>query len=340
MPRPVFAFARFTPSDTIFSASTSSPESVSSSTANLGPSSSSCRISLRFFSPPENPSLMLRSANAASIRRRAIDSRTSLIHVRTDGASPEIAVFAVEIKLVTVTPGISTGYCIARKIPARARSSTDITSTLSPSSRISPLTTVYFGWPEIVYASVDLPEPLGPIIAWISPSAIARSTPRRISRSPCSVTTFTCRFLISSTDIGSSRFSVHQVSVTSEKFWLVLRARGGVNIHDTFLNRHLVHRHGFVGWQRERLSSGERKPRAVRPTLECVILHKTLGKRNITVGAGITEREHLTRGILDDGNGDTVYDKLGCRILLQFRHHTHALRDHLSSFVVPCLVPP
>src|SRR3954470_3275371 len=45
----------------------------------------------------------------------------------------------------------------------------------------------------MVLASVDLPEPFGPINAWISPLLTERSTPRRISRS--SVRTW--RFLIS-----------------------------------------------------------------------------------------------------------------------------------------------
>ena len=45
-----------TPFATTFSASMSSPESVSSSTAIFGCSIAICRISTRFFSPPENPS--------------------------------------------------------------------------------------------------------------------------------------------------------------------------------------------------------------------------------------------------------------------------------------------
>src|SRR3954464_6303458 len=45
----------------------------------------------------------------------------------------------------------------------------------------------------IVEASVDLPEPLGPIRAWISPLLTSRSTPLRISRS----STRTWRFRIS-----------------------------------------------------------------------------------------------------------------------------------------------
>src|SRR5262245_58608495 len=45
----------------------------------------------------------------------------------------------------------------------------------------------------ITFASVDLPEPLGPISAWNSPERTWRSTPRRICLSPAE----TCRFLIS-----------------------------------------------------------------------------------------------------------------------------------------------
>ena len=41
-------------------------------------------------------------------------------------------------KFDTETPGTSTGYCMARNSPARARSSTLIASTSSPSSVIDP----------------------------------------------------------------------------------------------------------------------------------------------------------------------------------------------------------
>src|SRR5256885_14615889 len=50
----------------------------------------------------------------------------------------------------------------------------------------------------IAFASVDLPEPFGPIRAWISPFSTARSTPRRMSFSPAR----TCRLRISSCGIG------------------------------------------------------------------------------------------------------------------------------------------
>ena len=74
---------------------------------------------------------------------------TSLTHVRTFGASPSMAVLAVRRKFETVTPGTSTGYCMARKRPARARSSTSIARTSSPSSVTVPDVTVYLGWPAM-----------------------------------------------------------------------------------------------------------------------------------------------------------------------------------------------
>src|SRR3954451_13203199 len=47
------------------------------------------------------------------------------------------------------------------------------------------------------YARVDLPEPFGPMIAWVSPERTVRSTPRRISLVLCSAATSTCRSRIS-----------------------------------------------------------------------------------------------------------------------------------------------
>ena len=76
-------------------------------------------------------------------------SLTSLTQVRSFGASPSTAVFAVRRKFETVTPGTSTGYCIARKRPARARSSTLIARTSSPSRVTVPEVTVYLGCPAI-----------------------------------------------------------------------------------------------------------------------------------------------------------------------------------------------
>src|SRR4051794_18836048 len=92
-----------------------------------------------------------------------------------------------------VTPGIATGYWKAMNSPARARSSGPACVMSVPLKRICPSVTSRPGWPMIALASVDLPEPLGPIIAWISPERTCRSTPLRICLSPAA----TCRFLIS-----------------------------------------------------------------------------------------------------------------------------------------------
>ena len=127
----------------------SRPESVSSSTAIFGLSSSSWRISCRFFSPPEKPSFRLRSAKAGSMDSADIAARSSLTKSRSFGASPRTAVTAVRKKFDTVTPGTSTGYCMARNRPARARESTVMASTSSPSRVTLPLVTRYFGWPAI-----------------------------------------------------------------------------------------------------------------------------------------------------------------------------------------------
>ena len=111
----------------------SRPESVSSRIANAGLSSSSWTISWRFFSPPEKPSLTLRWAKSRSMWTLSMAALTSLAQVRSFGASPSSAVFAVRRKFETETPGTSTGYCMARNRPARARSSTVIDRTSTPS---------------------------------------------------------------------------------------------------------------------------------------------------------------------------------------------------------------
>ena len=60
-PPVLFWYSRI-PAETVRTASTSSPESVSSRMASLGLSISSCRISAFFFSPPEKPAFRSRSA--------------------------------------------------------------------------------------------------------------------------------------------------------------------------------------------------------------------------------------------------------------------------------------
>jgi len=75
------------------------------------------------------------------MRRFFMASLTWPTHWRTLGAWPSMAVLAVRRKLATVTPGTSTGYCMARNRPARARSSTLISSRSTPSRRTWPSVT-------------------------------------------------------------------------------------------------------------------------------------------------------------------------------------------------------
>src|SRR5687767_4591265 len=95
--------------------------------------------------------------------------------------------------LADVTPGMATGYWKAMNRPARARTSGSASVMSSPMKRTSPSVTSKLGWPMITFASVDLPEPFGPMRAWISPERTWMSTPLRICLSPAA----TCRFRIS-----------------------------------------------------------------------------------------------------------------------------------------------
>src|SRR3954470_12409834 len=108
------------------------------------------------------------------------------------------ALIAIRRYLATVTPGIATGYWKAMNSPARERSSGSASVISLPSNSISPPVTSSAGWPMIAFASVDLPEPFGPISAWTSPLDTSRSRPLRISLSSA----LTCRLRISRSAIG------------------------------------------------------------------------------------------------------------------------------------------
>src|SRR4051794_18113408 len=192
-PMPVFPATALTPAATVLSASMSSPESVSSSTARLGCSNASWRISMRFFSPPEKPSLRYRVEKSRGTLVSSIAASTVLRKSFSEMGSSRRAFMIIRRYFVTVTPGMATGYWKAMKRPARARSSGSASVISSPSSRIEPSVISRFGWPIRAFARVDLREPLGPIRAWNSPERTCRSTPLRICLSPAE----TCRFLIS-----------------------------------------------------------------------------------------------------------------------------------------------
>src|SRR3954454_2469594 len=194
------AWSLATLSATVRSASMSRPESVSSSTATCGSSIAIWRISARFFSPPEKPSLSGREVNERSTSSRSAACWSFSPNSLTRIGSSRPVLMAMRRKLAIETPGIATGYWKAKKRPAWARSSGSAAVMSSPLKVIVPSVISYSGWPMIVEASVDFPEPLGPISACSSPFETDRSTPLRISRS----STRTCRLLISRSANGFS----------------------------------------------------------------------------------------------------------------------------------------
>ncbi len=119
------------PLETTFKASISKPESISSKIANAGSIIIICKISLRFFSPPEKPSFKYRSAISSGISSTAIFSSIFLINCMTEilSSSGRRALMAARINSALVIPAISLGYCTPKNKPARARSSTAISNT-------------------------------------------------------------------------------------------------------------------------------------------------------------------------------------------------------------------
>ena len=190
-------FKRFTPSATIRSASISRPLSVSSRIDRQGSSIAIWNISFFFFSPPEKPSLTDRlfslSGNSSIFFFSRIRARNSRAESGSLPSYSRFALIAVRMKLVILTPGISTGYWKLRNTPARARTSGSIASRFSPFRYTSPPVTSYAGLPVSTALSVDLPAPFGPMMACTSPSLMTRFTPFNISLPPMEA----CRSFIS-----------------------------------------------------------------------------------------------------------------------------------------------
>ena len=116
---------------TILRPSTSSPESSSSRIAICGLRATSCKVSILFFSPPDISELTPRAISIFSSPRRS--------------ASCEISSLMLEIsdddsfsRSSSVTPSISTGYCMAKKRPNCARCHVGLLVMSSPLSVMLP----------------------------------------------------------------------------------------------------------------------------------------------------------------------------------------------------------
>src|ERR1700680_2769771 len=153
--------------------------------ASLGSNTSICRTSFRFFSPPENPSLTPRVRKDSLICMSFIFCRMRLrnSYASTSG-SPAALRFALRAafnRYTLLTPGISTGYRKPRNNPNLARSSAGRASRSRPSKVTEPPVTSKSSRPASTCASVLLPEPFGPMMAWTSPARTSRLTPFSMS---------------------------------------------------------------------------------------------------------------------------------------------------------------
>src|SRR3954447_4188369 len=135
--------------------------------------------------------------------------RKSLSETSSSPRSARWAFMTMRRYFVMVTPGIATGYWKAMKRPRRARPPWAFGGVYPPAwtvepprhpprQLIVPSVTSNAGLPMIALASVDLPEPLGPMSACTSPRSTVRSRPRRICLSPAA--TWRLRISSSGTD--------------------------------------------------------------------------------------------------------------------------------------------
>ena len=106
--------------------------------ASSGSKMAICRISFRFFSPPEKPSLRWRSPKAGSIPSLSIHSIIMSRTSRTDRSMPRRADRAWRRNWMTGTPPIDSGSWKARKMPALPRTSVAHEVMSSPLNRTAP----------------------------------------------------------------------------------------------------------------------------------------------------------------------------------------------------------
>src|SRR4051794_32930911 len=135
----------------------------------------------------------------------------------------------------------------------------------------------------MAYARVDLPDPLGPMIACVSPDRTVRSTPFRIGFWPSSVMTATCRLVISS--VAMSAFPIDVVVD-------VVRV---VDVDEDVsrVDAAGVDRDRLGGRQTRGLAGAEVEPRAVQPAfdLATVGVHVTFAQGDRGVRALVADGE-------------------------------------------------
>ncbi len=186
-----------------------------------------------------------RTRNLGSNPMRLASAATSS---GTSARSRPAAVSASPRASSRLTPGTSVGYCGTMNSPAWARFHVGRARRSMPSRLTPPAVTWMPGRPIRTWASVLLPEPLGPITAWTSPLRSSRSIPSRISRSGTPARSpATERTLLAGAGLPGRR-STPAASVRPPG----PASRAGVTHHHVVaLDLDLVHRHRLCGGQAE-----------------------------------------------------------------------------------------
>src|SRR5690625_5100322 len=138
---------------------------------------------------------------------------------------------------------------------------------------------------------VVLPEPLGPMMAWVSLLLIVRLTPRRISFLPFSVSTLTCRSRISRVDIYITLFRSRQ-ACRPERLgrFVFVDIDHDAAVHDAYG----INRNWLRSRQGQSLTCLEVEGGAVEPALDRVVDDVTFGQGNLAMGTDIRHRVNVT----------------------------------------------
>src|SRR6478735_9029711 len=127
------------------------------------------------------------------------------------------------------------------------------------------------------------------MIAWVSPSLMVSVTPLRISLAPSSVSTVTCRSLISSVLIVVS--SLLEVCWSGRLY--AVEGRGHVDVHTVVADLDREHRDGLGRGQAGGLAGAQVEAGAVQPALDLAVGHLALAERDGGVGAEVLHGEEL-----------------------------------------------
>src|SRR6478672_6999435 len=126
------------------------------------------------------------------------------------------------------------------------------------------------------------------MIAWVSPSLMVRSTPLRISLGPSSVSTETCRSLISSVAMS-----------------VVSQVRVGVDQYVVPVDLHGVDGDRLGGRGPGGLAGAQVEARPVHPALDRAVVNVALGERDRGVAALVLDGEDLVV-VLHHGHVEAV----------------------------------